>query len=148
MNTSPTTRRRLLQFAAAAAPGLLSAQSRLPDEALRRMLEPPAGKAQVVLDTDTYNEIDDQYAVAYSILSPGRMDVEAVYAAPYLNARSTSAGDGMEKSYQEILRILKFLGRGADGFAFRGSNRFMESAATPVDSPAAHDLIRKALQPR
>jgi inosine-uridine nucleoside N-ribohydrolase len=118
------------------------------DAALRKMLEPPTQKAQVVLDTDTYNEIDDQYAVAYSLLSPNRMEVEAIYAAPYLNARSRSAGDGMEKSYEEILRILKFLGRNSDNFAFRGSNRFMEGAGKPVESPSARDLIKKALKPR
>lgn len=78
---------------------------------LTAMLEPPARKSQVVIDTDTYNEIDDQYAVAYGILSPERVEVEAIYAAPFLNSRSNSAGDGMEKSYQEILRVLKFLGR-------------------------------------
>ena len=95
-----------------------------------------------------YNEIDDQYALAYSILSPGQMQVEAVYAAPFLNSRATSPGDGMEKSYQETLRILKVLGHHSEGFVFRGSNRFLESATKPVESPAAHDLIHKALQPR
>jgi purine nucleosidase len=148
MSTIPTSRRRALQMVAAATPGLLAAQSGTRDAALRKLLEPPAGKAQVVLDTDTYNEIDDQYALAYAVLSPDRMDLEAVYAAPYLNARSTSPADGMQKSYDEILRILKFLGRKADGFAFRGSDRFMKSAADAVDSPSARDLIRKALQPR
>ena len=102
-----TSRRGLMGMAAAATARALPAQGGV----LEKMLEPPAGKVPVVIDTDTYNEIDDQYAVAYAILSPERMDVEAVYAAPYLNSRSTSAGDGMEKSYQEILRILKFLGR-------------------------------------
>ncbi|MCC6859473.1 MAG: nucleoside hydrolase [Bryobacterales bacterium] len=140
------TSRRALVAAAAGAPLMRSAQDR--DALLRKMLEPPSGRVPVVIDTDTYNEIDDQYCVAYGILSPDRMDVQAVYAAPYLNDRSTSAGDGMEKSYQEILRILKFLGRDAGGFAFRGSDRFLESAGKPVDSPAARDLIQKALQPR
>jgi purine nucleosidase len=133
-------------MAAAGAPVMLPAQD--PDAMLRKMLEPPSGKVPVVIDTDTYNEIDDQYAVAYGILSPDRMEVEALYAAPYLNARSTSAGDGMEKSYQEIRRLLKFLKRQPEGFAFRGSDRFFESAGKAVDSPAARDLIKKALQPR
>jgi inosine-uridine nucleoside N-ribohydrolase len=140
--------RRLMGMAAASVPGALLAQSGDRDASLRKLLEPPTGKAQVIIDTDTYNEIDDQYAVAYGILSPDRMEVEAICAAPYLNARSTSAGDGMEKSYQEILRILKFLGRKPDGFAFRGSDRFLESRNKPADSPAARELIRKALQPR
>ncbi|MBI4875371.1 MAG: nucleoside hydrolase [Acidobacteria bacterium] len=136
----PITRRQL----AALSPGLLLAQPAAPN----KMLEPPTGKVSVVLDTDTYNEIDDQYAVAYAILSPERMEVEAIYAAPYLNKRSTSAGDGMEKSYQEILRILKFLGRDGAGLAFRGSDRFLEAAGKPVDSPAARDLIARAMKPR
>lgn len=118
------------------------------DDALRRRLEIPSPKHQVVIDTDTYNEIDDQYAVAYALLSPAHMEVEAVYAAPFLNARSTSAGDGMEKSYQEIERILKILRRDTGGFTFRGSDRFLPGAGKPVDSPAARDLIAKALKPR
>ena len=28
-----------------------------------RLLEPPPGKVRMVLDTDTYNEIDDQFAL-------------------------------------------------------------------------------------
>jgi purine nucleosidase len=100
MSFFQTTRRRLLQIAAAGLPGMLGAQTSGRDSELRKLLEPPAHKAQVVLDTDTYNEIDDQYALAYSLLSPSRMEVEAVYAAPFLNGRSRSAGDGMEKSYE------------------------------------------------
>ena len=32
-------------------------------------LTPPTGKVHMVLDTDTFNEIDDQFAVTYSLLS-------------------------------------------------------------------------------
>ncbi len=144
-----TSRRRLLGITGTALTGTLLAQGPSPDAAmLRRVLEPPTGKVPVVIDTDTYNEIDDQYAVAYGILSPDRMDVEAIYAAPFVNSRAKSAGEGMEKSYQEILRILKILGRGTDGFAFRGSEKFLPGAGKPVDSPAARDLIKRAMQPR
>jgi len=66
----------------------------------------------MVLDTDTYNEIDDQFALVYALLS-SNLRVEAVYAAPFHNARSTGPGDGMEKSYEEILRILDRLGYGS-----------------------------------
>jgi hypothetical protein len=33
------------------------------------LLEPNKGKIRMVLDTDTYNEIDDQFALAYALLS-------------------------------------------------------------------------------
>jgi inosine-uridine nucleoside N-ribohydrolase len=110
-----------------------------------KMLEPSAGKVRMVLDTDTYNEIDDQFALCYAYLSKEKIQLEAVYAAPYFNNRSTSAGDGMEKSYQEIIRLLKMLGKTPDNFAFRGSDRYLEDITRPVRSEAALDLVKKAM---
>ena len=34
---------------------------------LLKRLEHPSGRVDVVLDTDTFNEIDDQFALAYLI---------------------------------------------------------------------------------
>jgi len=113
----------------------------------RLLAIPGPGRVRAVLDTDTYNEIDDQYAVAYSLLSAERMSVEAIYAAPYLNNRSKSAADGMEKSYEEILRLLGFFSQAKKSMVFRGSDRFFERKDRPVESPAARDLIEKALKP-
>ena len=69
-------------------------------------LEIPKGKVDVVLDTDAYNEIDDQYAISLMMKSNEKFNVKALYAAPFLNAKSTSPKDGMEKSYNEILNLL------------------------------------------
>ncbi|MEO2199220.1 MAG: hypothetical protein ABGY72_24480, partial [bacterium] len=100
------TRRQLFQAAAASALGT-AAHAQTVD--LDRLLAiPGSGRVRAVLDTDTYNEIDDQYALAYCLLSPERISVEAIYAAPFVNDRSTSAAQGMEKSYEEILRLLNF----------------------------------------
>ena len=116
------------------------------DESIRiKRLEPPKGKVRMVLDTDTYNEIDDQFALAYAYLSKEKLQMEAVYAAPYFNNRSTSPGDGMEKSYQEILKLLKMLGKSSEGFAFRGSDKYLFDESTPVRSEAALDLVKKAM---
>lgn len=111
------------------------------------LLEPPHGPISLVLDTDTYNEIDDQFALVYALLSRNLV-VEAVYAAPFLNERAASPGDGMEKSYEEILRVLSRLGHRADGFAFRGSTRYLPSADEPERSPAAVDLVERAMSQR
>ena len=108
-------------------------------------LQHPRRKVRMVLDTDTYNEIDDQFALTYALLSPEQMTVEAVYAAPFHNKRSESPSDGMEKSYEEILRLLDFLGADADGFAFRGSTEYVGSERQPQDNAAVRDLIDKAL---
>ena len=139
------TRRELLQAAAATALGT-SARAQTVD--LDRPLAIPGpGRVRAVLDTDTYNEIDDQYAVAYSLLSPERLSVEAIYAAPFVNDRSASAAEGMEKSYEEILRLLTFFPDVDESIALRGSSRFFGRRDRPVESPAAADLIQRALAP-
>ena len=114
------------------------------DELVRR-LEPPQGRVKMVLDTDTYNEVDDQFALAYSLLSPEKLDVLAVYAAPYFNDRSSGPEDGMEKSYAEIVRLLGKMGRPSEGFVFKGSRGYLPDGETPVESEAARDLVKKAM---
>ena len=108
-------------------------------------LQPPDQRVRMVLDTDTFNEVDDQFALVYALLSTEKIKLEAVYAAPFHNSRSTGPGDGMEKSYQEITKILDMMGKSAEGFAFRGSNDYLRDVEQPHRSDAALDLIRRAL---
>lgn len=105
-------------------------------------LAPPKHKCHIVLDTDTYNEIDDPFALLYALASP-ELKLEAIYAAPFHNARSAGPQDGMEKSYAQILEILSLAGENRP--VFRGSDKWMTSPDAPVDSPAARDLIARAL---
>ena len=108
------------------------------------MLQPPAKRpVKMVLDTDTYNEIDDQFALVYALISP-ELDVRAVYAAPFTNNRSNGPGDGMTKSYEEILRVLDRLGKSPDNFAYKGSTKYLTDLSRPERSPAALDLIDRA----
>ena len=102
----------------------------------------PQGKIDVVLDTDAYNEIDDQFAIAYLLRSKEKVNVKAIYAAPFLNPRSASAADGMEKSYDEILKLLSLMDEKVD--VFKGSDRFLDDEKTPVMSDAALDLAKRA----
>jgi purine nucleosidase len=108
-------------------------------------LTPPDGPVRMVLDTDTYNEIDDQFAIAHALLSPDRLRVEAIYAAPFHNRRAASPADGMEKSYQEILLILDRLGRSDRAFACRGAKAWLTAEDRPQPSDAAADLVARAL---
>jgi len=117
------------------------------EASLIERLLPPHGRVRAILDTDTYNEIDDQYALAYAALA-GSFDLEAVYAAPFHNARSSGPEDGMEKSHAEILRVLARLGqqgRNLSRRVLKGSRRFLEAAGRPVQSDAAADLVARAL---
>ncbi len=104
-------------------------------------LSVPEGKIDVIIDTDTYNEIDDQFAVSYLLKSSDKLNTKAIYAAPFLNDRSTSPADGMEKSYNEILKLLDLAEEKVD--VFKGSDSFLKNETTPVVSAAAKDLAER-----
>lgn len=117
----------------------------IPEDRRIRRLQPPAGPIRMVLDTDTFNEIDDQFALTYALLSRDKIRLEAIYAAPFHNELSEGPKDGMEKSYEEIIRILQRMNEPADGFVFRGSDRYLPGPEQPVDSEAARDLVARAM---
>jgi purine nucleosidase len=118
--------------------------STLTDAQRLALLDAPTGRAAIVLDTDTYNEIDDQFALAYALLSPDRIAIEAIYAAPFHNTRSDGPGDGMERSYDEIIRVLDKLGMPDAAPVYRGSTDWLPARDQPVRSAAAEDLVARA----
>ncbi|MCL2816184.1 MAG: nucleoside hydrolase, partial [Oscillospiraceae bacterium] len=112
--------------------------------ALIKNLERPAPAPDVILDTDAYNEIDDQFAIAYMIANRGRLNVKAIYAAPFHNGRSSGPEDGMEKSYGEIKKVLSLIGGTEQIEVFKGSGRYLSDEKTPVISSAAEHLAKLA----
>lgn len=109
-------------------------------------LKKPKGPVDVVLDTDAYNEIDDQFALAYLIKSEEELHPKAIYAAPFFNKRVKTAEEGMERSYEEIIKVLKLLGRDElNDKVYKGSKCFMENECTPVYSDAARHLAELAM---
>ena len=99
----------------------------------------------IILDTDTYNEIDDQFALAYAMLSPDKVKLLSVNAAPFLNSRSTSPADGMMKSYNEIANIMKLVDPNANIPYYKGSEKFLEDKKVPVESEAADNIINTVM---
>lgn len=115
-------------------------------EKIVKRLEKPKGRVDVVIDTDTYNEVDDQYALAYLVKSSEKCNLKAIYAAPFYNCKSKNPADGMEKSYMEIMNILTLLRREElKEYVFRGSTDFLSSETQPIISDAACDLVSRSL---
>jgi len=148
-------------------------------------LAPPEGSVRLVIDTDAANEIDDQFAIAWALLTPEIMTIEAVTAEPFsfthhipellaaeramlagtehtehlvggfqgwlsrLHAQGRRAeelkpvgpGEGMELSYQEILRVHDKLGMNPAGKVYRGADRYMTDPSGPVASEAAEVIV-------
>lgn len=107
-------------------------------------LSVPEGKIDAVLDSDTYNEADDQFALAYMLASKEKINTKAIYAAPFSNARADTPKEGMEKSYEEIKKILSMLNE--EKPVFKGSDKYLPDENTPVLSDAAHDLAKRAAE--
>lgn len=103
----------------------------------------PKYPLDVVLDTDAYNEIDDQFAIAYLLRSKPQLNTLAIYAAPFSNAIAATPEEGMEKSYREILRLLALCRENVP--VYRGSAQYLPDEKTPVNSAAAWDLVARAM---
>jgi purine nucleosidase len=108
-------------------------------------LNHPGRKVRIVIDSDTYNEVDDQFALAYALKSPSAISVEAIYAAPFFNSRVSGPEEGMEKSYEEILKILSLMNVSLEGRVFKGSRSYLPDRQLPVESDAAGDLAARAI---
>ena len=130
------------------------------EERLKR-LTPPTGNIHVVIDSDTYNEVDDQFAIAYALLSGERMTVEAVYAAPLffrvfcetaeLHRKGTTHDQQPCRRHGTKLSGNSSTATVAGHIARRpGVSRLHAvhacSGAAPVESEAARDLVRRANQ--
>lgn len=112
---------------------------------LMKMLQRPVGKVDAILDTDTYNEIDDQFALSYMLSYGEKINVKALFAAPFYNHHSSGPADGMERSYQEIHHLLDLMDRpDMKPYVFRGSAQYLPDEKTPVVSPAAEYLCKLA----
>ena len=108
---------------------------------LLQNISQPTREIDVVLDTDTYNEIDDQFALSYLLRSKG-IHTRAIYAAPFFNSHSTSPEDGMERSYDEIEKLQALLGTSVP--TLKGSRGYLPDEKTPLPSPAAQHLVQLA----
>jgi len=100
---------------------------------------------KVIFDSDTYNEMDDQYAISYAF-GCDKIEILGLTAALFHNDRSESPADGMEKSYHEIKHVLDVTGR--DYPYFRGSPTPIDALPeiTYVDNPASDFIIKTAME--
>lgn len=82
-------------------------------------------KVNVILDTDTYNECDDQFALAYLLKSQDKFNIEAITVAPYHHDNNISIQEGTDKSYDEIIKICNWLNFDTTNKVFKGSTDYV-----------------------
>lgn len=103
-------------------------------------------KINVILDTDTYNECDDQFALAYMLKNQDIFNIEAITVAPYSHKeRNETVISGQEKSYNEILKICKWLNFETADKVLKGSNDYIVNNYDE-ENEAVNKIIEIALK--
>jgi inosine-uridine nucleoside N-ribohydrolase len=103
-------------------------------------------KINVILDTDTYNECDDQFALSYLIQSQNRFNIEVITVAPYSDKeKNVSVKEGQELSYNEILKICNWLNFNTNNKVFKGSMDYIQNGYND-DNDAVNKIIEVALK--
>ena len=95
---------------------------------------------RVILDCDTANEIDDQFAIAYALGSP-TLDVRAVVSVHNMLIHGASS---VARYQEEAERVVALCGRAADVPCLRGAIGPMERRDTPMPSEGLDFLIAAA----
>ncbi len=103
-------------------------------------------KINVILDTDTYNECDDQFALAYMLKSQDIFNIVAITVAPYSHKqRNETVISGQEKSYNEILKICNWLNFNTTNKVFKGAEDYICNGYNEINN-AVNKIIEVALK--
>jgi len=96
----------------------------------------------IILDTDIYNECDDQFALAYLLSSQDKFNVEAITVAPFHHDNDISIQEGTDKSYNEVIKICNWLNFNAENKVFKGATSYFADAKE--DNEAVNKIIEIA----
>ena len=106
----------------------------------------PKKQVDIILDTDTFNEIDDQYAISYLLANQDRIHIKGFTVAPFYNeALVKDIAEGQKKSKLEIIKILKLTKNDSFiDYIYGGSDQFLQNEHNPINSPAAKFIISES----
>lgn len=103
-------------------------------------------KINVILDTDTYNECDDQFALTYMLKSQDVFNIEAITIAPFSHKlKNISTRESQVLSYKEVLKICNLLSFNANNKVFKGSADYLQNGYIDFND-AVNKIIQIALK--
>ncbi len=94
----------------------------------------------IILDTDLYNEIDDQIALAYVLKSKDTLNLEAVTIAPFTKGEYNTK-TSIDKSYEVAKKIFKMCNEENDEIIFKGATEYFTN-----DSDQTNDAVNKIIE--
>lgn len=101
-------------------------------------------KIKVIIDSDTANEIDDSFALAYAIANNDVLDIQAITIAPFvLEYKHITPRDSLIESKNEANRILRLMGIKNSRLVAKGSEDFFTNGYCQLN-PAVEKIINFA----
>lgn len=101
-------------------------------------------KKKIILDTDMYNEVDDQFALTYLMKSLDVFDLQAITIAPFSKsgyANTLTIEEGTEKSYETTIKILDMLNKSSyKNIVYKGATKYFK------DSKQTNDAVEKIIE--
>ena len=95
---------------------------------------------RVVLDCDTKNEVDDQFAIAHALgLPPGTLDVRGVISVHNTLVHGPASRDIYQEEAERLVALC-----GSEVPCVPGAERPMEDRHTPVESEGLDFLVEEA----
>ncbi|MGF1473804.1 MAG: nucleoside hydrolase [Rubrobacteraceae bacterium] len=95
---------------------------------------------RVVLDCDTANEVDDQFAIAYALgLPPGTLEVRGVVSVHNTTAHGPASRDLYQEEAERVVALC-----GEEVPCIPGAEYPMEGRSTPVESEGLEFLVEEA----
>ncbi len=94
----------------------------------------------IILDTDLYNEIDDQIALAYVLKSKDALNLEAVTIAPFTKGEYNTK-TSIDKSYEVAKKVFKMCNEQNNEIIFKGATEYFTN-----DSNQTNEAVNKIIQ--
>lgn len=121
---------------------------------------PQKKRLRVIVVTDCKNEADDQFALAHHLMTQ-RFDIRAIIAAHFEAKGSEGRGESVQKSYDEILKVMELMGVQGKYPVLKGGTHPLScddiaqpryypvacvGSCSPVDSEGARFIVEEAMR--
>ena len=101
-------------------------------------------KYNVILDTDTYNLADDQFALSYLLKSQEIFNIEAITIAPFKHSKwQKTVSESIDASYNEACKIFDLLDLKDKSLIYKGSRDYLKNGYNEKN-PAINKIIEIA----
>lgn len=101
---------------------------------------------KIILDTDTYNEADDIFALAYLLKNRNLFDIKAITIAPFKHSGyAKTVFDSIDDSYNETIKIFDYLNILDKSLIYKGSRDYLTNGYNE-DNDAVKKIINLATE--